>query len=131
MTIQRIGINQGKEDGSAPHTAQIVVDRDRIYFTATPDKPYSPNLDIGEQTQQALDRIDRRLARAGSDKSRLLTVAITISDPAGAQGMNAIWNRWVSRDHPPARICTIGRFTKPHIRVEMTVCASIGGGAKP
>lgn len=124
MSIRRIGINPGKDDGTAPHTAQIVVHEDRVYFTATPDKPYSPDLDIAAQTQQVLDRIDRRLARAGTDKTQILTIAITLFDAGDAPGLNRVWNGWVDRQNPPARICTVGAFTKPHIRVEMTICAA-------
>lgn len=125
MSIHRIGLNKGRADGSAPHTAQIVVHSGLVYFTATPDKPYKPELTIREQTHQVLERIDRRLARAGSDKSRVLTVDVTLCDPDDAAGMNEVWNGWVDPDRPPARICTIARFTKPHIRVEMTIRAAV------
>lgn len=125
MTIDRIGLNKGRADGSAPHTAQIVVHSGIVYFTATPDKPYNPELTIREQTREVLSRIDRRLARAGSDKSRILTIDVTLCDPDDVLGMNEVWNGWVDPDHPPARICTIAQFTKPHIRVEMTIRAAI------
>ena len=62
MSITRHGIG--------PIMSQIVEDGDTVYlqgFTAD-DK----SADIKTQTQQVLAKIDKALAAAGSDKSRLL-----------------------------------------------------------
>ena len=42
--------------------------------------PEDPNLGIEGQTQQVLDAIDKLLARAGTDKSKLLMVQIFLVD---------------------------------------------------
>ena len=47
--------------------------------------------DIAGQTRQVLATIDALLARAGTDKSKLLMVQIFITDLADFPAMNARW----------------------------------------
>ena len=51
--------------------------------------------DIRGQTRQVLAAIDALLARAGSDKSRLLMCQIFITDLADFPGMNEVWEAWL------------------------------------
>jgi len=81
--------------------------------------------DIGPQTQHALDRVDEMLARAGTDKSRALSVQIWLRDIADLEGMNAVYDRWVVPDHRPSRCCAqIAAFGDPNCRVEIIVVAA-------
>ncbi|MDI4667424.1 RidA family protein, partial [Xanthobacter autotrophicus] len=57
--------------------------------------------DVESQTRAVLASIDALLARAGTDKSRLLTATIWLSDIANFSGMNAVWDAWVDQDNPP------------------------------
>ena len=52
--------------------------------------------DISGQTAQVLAQIDALLARAGTDKSRILMCQIFIADLADFPAMNAVWERWVA-----------------------------------
>jgi enamine deaminase RidA (YjgF/YER057c/UK114 family) len=65
------------------------------------------SLDMAGQTAQVLDRIARQLASAGTDKSRLLTATIYLSDMSQKDGMNQVWQRWIEPGNPPARV-TVG-----------------------
>jgi len=47
---------------------------------------------IAEQTEEILERIDRLLAEAGSDKSRLLTAQVWIREMAHYDAMSAVWD---------------------------------------
>jgi enamine deaminase RidA (YjgF/YER057c/UK114 family) len=67
----------------------------------TPD----PVGDIGQQTRQVLERIDQALARAGTDKSKLLTAQVWLSDMRMFEAHNEVWNAWVDRENPPVRAC--------------------------
>ena len=125
MKVHRVGLNPGHPDGPVPHTGQIVVHNGVAYFTATPDKPYKKDIGIGGQMRELLDRVDRRLARVGSNKSQILSIDVTLTEVGNVSGMNEIWNTWVDRANPPARICTIAGFTKPDILVEVTVRAAV------
>ncbi|MFZ8469337.1 RidA family protein, partial [Staphylococcus aureus] len=57
--------------------------------------PEDASADITGQTTQVLAAIDTLLARAGTDKSRLLMAQIFLSDRADFAGMNAAWDAWV------------------------------------
>ena len=53
--------------------------------------------DIRQQTRETLAAIDRRLAEAGSDKTRILSATIYLRDiDADFAGMNAEWDAWVA-----------------------------------
>lgn len=59
------------------------------------------SLDIQGQTQQVLASIDALLARASSDKTRILMAQIFLADLADFAGMNIVWDAWVSAGHSP------------------------------
>ena len=81
--------------------------------------------DIRGQTRQVLAAIDALLARAGSDKSRILMCQIFLADLADFPGMNAVWERWVVAGHTPPRATVQARLAKPEWRVEMVVTAAV------
>jgi enamine deaminase RidA (YjgF/YER057c/UK114 family) len=59
---------------------------------------------IKEQTRQTLARIEKFLADAGTDKSRLLTAQIWLKDLArDFEGMNEVWNAWTAPNAAPTR----------------------------
>ena len=55
------------------------------------------------QTESILRQIDALLARAGSDKSRLLSAVVFVSDMRLKQQMDDAWIAWVDARNPPAR----------------------------
>ena len=81
--------------------------------------------DITGQTRQVLSAIDALLARAGSDKSRLLMVQIFIQDLADFPAMNAAWEAWLPAGHAPPRATVKADLAKPEWRVEMVVTAAL------
>ena len=82
------------------------------------------NVDIGAQTQQTLDNIDRLLAEAGTNKTHILSVMIFLKDiDKDYAAMNAVWDAWVAEGHPPARTCVESKLYSPDVLVEMTVTA--------
>ena len=82
--------------------------------------------DISGQTRQVLAQIDALLARAGSDKSRILMCQIFIADLAEFPAMNAVWEQWVAAGHAPPRATVQAALAKPEWRVEMVVTAAVG-----
>ena len=80
--------------------------------------------DITRQTAETLASIERLLAEAGSDKSRLLAVTIHLADLADYAGMNAVWDAWLPAGCAPARTCVEAKLYDPRARVEMTVVAA-------
>jgi enamine deaminase RidA (YjgF/YER057c/UK114 family) len=81
--------------------------------------------DITGQTREVLGHIDRLLAEAGSDKSRILTCHIYLADIGEFAAMNAVWNDWVAEGNSPPRATVEARLAKPEWRVEMVVTAAL------
>jgi enamine deaminase RidA (YjgF/YER057c/UK114 family) len=80
--------------------------------------------DIGGQTRQVLGAIDKLLAEAGSDKTKLLQVTIFIADMKDFPGMNAVWDDWVVAGATPPRATVEAKLAKPEWKVEMLVVAA-------
>ncbi|MFC3110411.1 RidA family protein [Undibacterium arcticum] len=80
--------------------------------------------DIKGQTREVLGHIDRLLAEAGSDKTRILMCQIYISDLKNFDGMNAAWDEWVAEGHAPPRATVEARLAKPEWLIEMVVTAA-------
>jgi len=82
--------------------------------------------DIKGQTQQTLARIEKFLADAGTDKSRLLTAQIWIKDLArDFEGMNEVWNAWTAPDAAPTRATAQCEMGAPDVLVEIIVTAAV------
>jgi enamine deaminase RidA (YjgF/YER057c/UK114 family) len=80
--------------------------------------------DVGGQTRQVLAAIDRLLAEAGSDKSRLLSAQIFLADMADFAAMNKVWEAWVVPGQTPARATVQAAMAAPDYRVEIVVTAA-------
>jgi enamine deaminase RidA (YjgF/YER057c/UK114 family) len=76
-------------------------------------------------TRDILDRIDRYLAEAGTDKTKLLTASIWLTDIATFEEMNAVWDAWVAPGATPARACVEARLASPQYTVEIMVTAAL------
>ncbi|PJR09843.1 RidA family protein [Sinorhizobium meliloti] len=76
------------------------------------------------QTRQICAKIDAVLASAGSDKSKLLSAQLFITDMKAKEAMNKAWTEWLSPDQLPAR-ATIGvaDLGSPEILIEVVVTA--------
>lgn len=80
--------------------------------------------DIKGQARQVLDSIDALLARAGSDKSRILMAQIFLADLQDFDGMNAIWDAWVVPGNTPPRATVLSGMIKPEWKLEIVVTAA-------
>src|SRR3569833_4558633 len=104
MTIQRIEVgtrmSKAVVNGSTVYLAGIVAGK-------------AKGKSITEQTKEILGLIDGLLAKAGADKSKLLTANIWITDMANFAEMNAMWDAWVSPGNTPARATVEARLASP------------------
>ncbi|MDE4604518.1 RidA family protein [Sinorhizobium meliloti] len=82
--------------------------------------------DVATQTRETLAKIDELLARAGTDKSRLLTAEVWITSMADFATMDAVWKEWVAPGDPPTRCCCAVELGDPDMRVEIMVTAAFG-----
>jgi enamine deaminase RidA (YjgF/YER057c/UK114 family) len=81
--------------------------------------------DITGQTTQVLAAIDALLARAGSNKSKVLRAQIFLVDLKEFAAMNAVWERWVMPGHTPARATVQAALAKPEWKIEIVITAAI------
>lgn len=79
---------------------------------------------IGEQTVQILSAIDKLLAACGTNKSRLLSATIWLSDIRNRASMNEVWTAWADPQNLPARACVEARLADPDCLVEIQVTAA-------
>lgn len=86
--------------------------------------PEDGSLDIEGQTQQVLAAVDALLARAGSDKTKILMAQIFLSNLADFDGMNRVWDAWVARGHTPPRATVQAQLARPQWKIEMVVTAA-------
>lgn len=81
--------------------------------------------DITEQTEVMLAKVDTLLAEIGSDKTRILSATIYVSDMANFEAMNAVWDSWVTTGMTPARACVEAKMAREAILVEISVIAAV------
>jgi enamine deaminase RidA (YjgF/YER057c/UK114 family) len=79
---------------------------------------------VTKQTQEILSIIDGHLAKAGTDKSKLLTATIYLTDMKTFADMNAAWDAWVSAGNTPARATVEVKLAAPQYNVEIMVTAA-------
>jgi enamine deaminase RidA (YjgF/YER057c/UK114 family) len=79
--------------------------------------------DVKAQTRQVLERIDGLLASAGTDKSRLLTAQVRLSDMSLLKEHDTVWSEWVDRSNPPIRALLRAESPQPGRLVEVSVTA--------
>ena len=81
------------------------------------------SLPMKGQTEQVLRKIDGVLAKAGTNKSRMLSATVYMADAGLKEEMNQAWMAWVDRSNLPARTA-VGAVLTPGTMVEITVCAA-------
>jgi enamine deaminase RidA (YjgF/YER057c/UK114 family) len=81
--------------------------------------------DIAGQTRQVLAQIDALLARAGSDKRKLLMVQIYLADLADFAKMNEVWEAWLPGGCAPPRATVQAALAKPEWKIEVVVTAGL------
>jgi enamine deaminase RidA (YjgF/YER057c/UK114 family) len=115
MTIER--------HEAGPRMSKAVVHGDTVYLAGiVADAPKGKSM--AEQTRSVLSQIDGYLAGAGTDKDKLLSANIWITDMAKFGEMNAVWDAWVSPGHTPARATVEAKLASPDYLVEIMVVAA-------
>lgn len=84
----------------------------------------TPGDSVADQTRTCLAEVDRLLALAGTDKTRILSTQIWLADIATFAEMNAVWDAWVAPGHGPARATGESRLASPEYLVEVIVVAA-------
>ena len=106
-----------------PRLSEMAIHNGTVYLAG--QVPDDASADIGGQTRQVLAAIDALLARAGSDKTRILMAQIFLADLAEFDGMNAAWDAWVAEGHAPPRATVQARLARPEWKLEIVVTAAV------
>ena len=115
MSIQRI------EPGA--RMSKAVVHGDTVYLAGIVADA-AKGKSVAEQTQDVLGQIDGLLAKAGSDKTKVLTATIYLTDMATFGEMNAVWDKWVPAGNTPARATVEAGLAAADYKVEIMVVAA-------
>ena len=114
MSIQRFEIG--------PRMSQAVVHGNTVYLAGVVADDLKA--DTAGQTKQILDKIDRLLKTAGTDKTKILSANIWLTDMRTFADMNKMWDAWVSPGNTPARATVEAALAGPDYRVEIMVVAA-------
>ena len=114
MSIERF------ENG--PRMSRVVVHNGTVYLAGlTAD---DTKLDVKGQTKQILDKVDKFLKEAGTDKSKILSANIWLTDIGTWSQMNEVWDAWVAPGNTPARATVEAKLANPALKVEIMIQAA-------
>ncbi|MBA3448160.1 MAG: RidA family protein [Pseudaminobacter sp.] len=114
MTIRRID--------TGPRMSDIVIHNDTIYLAG---QVGTSGESVAVQTKEILASIDELLAKAGSDKTKILQAIIWLADMSTFGEMNAVWDGWVPQGHTPARATGEAKLAAPGYKVEIIITAAV------
>ncbi|MEZ5870504.1 MAG: RidA family protein [Nitratireductor sp.] len=106
-----------------PRMSQAVIHNGTVYLAGQ----VGDGANVSEQTRDILAKIENLLARAGSDKSHLLSAQIWLSDITTFAEMNAVWEAWVDPANAPARATVESSLAARQYVVEIMVTAAVKG----
>jgi len=108
---------------TGPRMSQAVIHGKTVYLAG--QVADDPSQDVPGQTRQILAAIDRLLAEAGTDKTRILSATIYLASIGTFAQMNSVWDTWVPQGHTPARATVEARLAAPQYTVEIQVIAAL------
>ncbi len=85
----------------------------------------TPGDSVADQTRTCLAEVDRILAEAGTDKTRILSAQIWLADISTFAEMNSVWDTWVPQGLTPARATGEAKLATPDYKVEVIVTAAL------
>ncbi|HEY7765490.1 MAG TPA: RidA family protein [Aestuariivirgaceae bacterium] len=107
-----------------PRMSDAIIHEGRV-FLAGKVAQRSKGASVREQTADILAQIDAVLKKAGTDKTRILSANIWLSDIGTFAEMNEVWDAWVVPGRTPARATVEARLAAPEYKVEIMVTAAL------
>jgi len=114
MSIQR--------HNAGPRMSQAVVHNGTVYLAGIVSGDAT---DVKGQAAGVLKKIDELLKAAGTDKSKLLSATIYLTDIKTWAEMNTVWDAWVSPGNTPARATVQAQLADPKYLIEIMVVAAV------
>jgi len=107
---------------TGPRMSQAVIHNGLVYLAG---QVGTAGASVADQTRAILGQVDKLLAAAGTDKTRMLYVQIWLADMADFAEMNGAWDAWVPQGHTPARATGEAKLATPDYQVEIIVTAAL------
>lgn len=107
---------------TGPRMSQAVVHNGIVYLAG---QVGNPGDGVYAQTKTCLSEVDRLLALAGTDKTRILSAQVWLADAGTVADMNRAWEEWVAKGHGPARATGESKLVAPEYLVEVIVVAAL------
>jgi enamine deaminase RidA (YjgF/YER057c/UK114 family) len=108
--------------GTGTRRSQAVIHGGIVHLAGQVARPGRP---VAEPTEGVLAGIDRLLALAGTDKTRILTARIWLADMASFDEMNAVRDAREPAGHAPAHAAGEARQAMPGYLVKIIVTAAL------
>jgi enamine deaminase RidA (YjgF/YER057c/UK114 family) len=109
---------------TGPRMSQAVIHNKTVYL-AGQIASGAPGGTVTEQVKDILARIDTLLAAAKTDKSKILSATIWLTDMSTFSEMNALWDAWVVPGSTPARATVASpQLATPDYKVEIAIVAA-------
>ncbi|MFJ4293954.1 RidA family protein [Cupriavidus sp. NPDC089707] len=104
--------------------SQVAMHQGVLYLAG--QVPSDISQDMAGQTRQVLASVDALLAEHGSDKSRILSCQIFLTDMSQVAAMNEVWDAWVIPGHTPPRATVGAMLASPDKLIEVVIVAAAG-----
>jgi enamine deaminase RidA (YjgF/YER057c/UK114 family) len=109
---------------TGPRMSQVVIHNKTVYL-AGQVATGAPGKNVTEQTKDIVSTIDTLLTEARTDKSKLLSATIWLTDMSAFAEMNAVWDAWVVPGATPARATVVSaQLASPEFAIEIAVIAA-------
>lgn len=107
-----------------PRMTSAIIHDGRV-FLAGQVADRSKGRSVREQTAEVLQQIETLLKQAGTDRTKIITANIWLSDISTFGEMNAVWDAWVVPGRTPARATVEAKLAAPEYKVEIMVTAAL------
>jgi enamine deaminase RidA (YjgF/YER057c/UK114 family) len=109
---------------ASPRFSGATKHRHTLYLTGQVPEESTFSLGVAAQTRSVLAKVDALLKAGGSDRGRLLTASVFLTDIATFPEMNAEYVSWLAGAPAPARTTIEAKLANPGWKVEIAVIAA-------
>ena len=111
-----------KRINPSPRWSDATVFNGTAYFVEVAE---DETLDMRGQVRQVLAQAEESLATVNSDKSRLISVTIYVTDFTNFDVLNQEWEAWLPEGCAPSRACVKAELADPAYLVEIAFVAAV------
>ena len=107
-----------------PRMSQAAIHNQTVYLAGQVASG-APGASVTEQTKDILARIETLLAAAKSDKTKIISATIWLTDMSTFAEMNSVWDAWVVPGATPARATVVSsQLASPEYKIEIAIIAA-------